>query len=446
MKQNPFRVKVGVFAAAALLSGIFFVFALNALAFNGPSVAPASGYGAIGSDASNNLSVGTSTTISGTRFLVVGSTSDQNSYAMRALQLNATPILLLRDDGSLSIATGTVSAGNTVIGGALTTGGALTIGGNITATGTIAASGNISTSGNFVGTLAANNISAAVFGTGNYAFQGGSLGVGTTTAAGLPQVLSVYGSGYFSTALGIGTTAVTGYALNVNGTTSAAAYCISGANCISAWPSAASGTVSSIIAGAGLSGGTITSSGTISLNVATSDTWSALQTFNNGLTVGGGVFTVTNTSTFNGKVTFNAKVTVGTIDPVYAIGGKNYATYVPAMTGEKEETAGLLTLVCANGASVCSTTIDFGRAVQGSDVWLFGKATNLPEDLSQLVVVLTPSFDGRAWYKKDLAAGTLTIYGDQAGEVSYRFTAPRFDAGEWLNTASTDEAPNFTIK
>jgi hypothetical protein len=50
------------------------------------------------------------------------------------------------------------------------------------------------------------------------------------------------------------------------------------------------------------------------------------------------------------------------------------------------------------------------------------------------------------WYKKNAATGTLTIYGDQAGEVSYRFTAPRFDANKWSNTAPAGEAASFTVK
>jgi hypothetical protein len=43
-----------------------------------------------------------------------------------------------------------------------------------------------------------------------------------------------------------------------------------------------SGTVTSVVAGTGLSGGTITSTGTISLNLANANTWSALQLFSAG--------------------------------------------------------------------------------------------------------------------------------------------------------------------
>ena len=74
-------------------------------------------------------------------------------------------------------------------------------------------SGNIYTSGAFIGALSgglsAANISSDVFGrlqgNGNFAFPA-SLGVATTTQNGLPQALSVYGGGYFSGNVGIGTT------------------------------------------------------------------------------------------------------------------------------------------------------------------------------------------------------------------------------------------------
>ena len=157
-----------------------------------------------------------------------------------------------------------------------------------------------------------------------------------------------------------------------------------------------------------------------------------------GSAVGSGNFT------FPANLTVANKITFGTADPVYSINGTNYATYMSGMTGVKEETMGMVTLACAN-AGTCSSVIDFNNLVQGSDIWLFSKATNLPKHLSDVVVIISPSFDGRVWYKKDLATGTLTIYGDQAGEVSYRLGAPRFDAAQWPNLAPAGEKPNFTI-
>ena len=49
------------------------------------------------------------------------------------------------------------------------------------------------------------------------------------------------------------------------------------------------------------------------------------------------------------------------------------------------------------------------------------------------MIILTPGFNGKVWYEKNPEKDTLTIYGTQAGEVSYRMTANRFDWKEWSN-------------
>jgi len=50
-------------------------------------------------------------------------------------------------------------------------------------------------------------------------------------------------------------------------------------------------------------------------------------------------------------------------------------------------------------------------------------------------VILTPGFNGDVWYEKDPKAKTLTIHGSQAGEVSYRMTANRYDWRNWKTIA-----------
>ncbi len=175
MKKNLFKTKFSIFATAAgaIVVGALFILTFRVFAFTGPTQNPSGGSGSIGSDASNNVSVGTSTTISGTKFLVVGSTSDATTNALQVLENNQTPIFILRDDGTISIATGTISAGNTTIGNNLT------VGGNFTVTGTFSASSLGSS------TISAGNVSSGAFGSGtgggNYEFSGG-LSVGTTTA------------------------------------------------------------------------------------------------------------------------------------------------------------------------------------------------------------------------------------------------------------------------
>jgi hypothetical protein len=199
MKQSPSLKKIDILAIAfgALFIGIFFSSALNVFAalsgFIGPTQNPPNGHGAISSDANNNVSIGTSAPFPANKFLVVGSTVGSGSYATEILENDQTPLLLLRDDGAVSIETSTVSAGNT------------TIGGNLTVGGTISASGLGGSS------ITAGNVTAGVFGSnglgGSYAFPlAGSLGINTSTANSLPQSLSVYGGGYFSGSVGIGTT------------------------------------------------------------------------------------------------------------------------------------------------------------------------------------------------------------------------------------------------
>ncbi len=145
-----------------------------------------------------------------------------------------------------------------------------------------------------------------------------------------------------------------------------------------------------------------------------------------------GTANVASDLTVAGNLSVSNKITATTFDPVYTIGGTNYATYLPGMTGVKEETAGTLDLQ-RNSDGSYSSTINFASEPTGGDVWLFAKATDMPGAMSQLVVSLTPSFSGNVWYEKNAALGTLTIHGSAAGEVSYNLTAPRFDASQWTN-------------
>jgi len=136
------------------------------------------------------------------------------------------------------------------------------------------------------------------------------------------------------------------------------------------------------------------------------------------------------------------KINVGTVDPIYTIGGERYATYLPAMTGQKEETTGNLQISCrperSEGQPLCSKEIDFSNLSEGSDLWLFAKVTNLVNNFNALTVLLTPGFDGRVWYEK-LSGNKLIIHGSTDGEVSYRLTAPRFDFAKWGNRTSDQE-------
>jgi hypothetical protein len=143
------------------------------------------------------------------------------------------------------------------------------------------------------------------------------------------------------------------------------------------------------------------------------------------------------------------KINVGTIDPPYTINGKPYATYLPSMTGVKEETAG--TLHCVNIESgECKYVIDFRNAEEGSDIWLFSKTTNLKNNFNAMSVLLTPGFEGTVWYEKNSNDMQLIVHASPNAansasergasendfEISYRLTAPRFDAASWPNETS----------
>jgi hypothetical protein len=138
------------------------------------------------------------------------------------------------------------------------------------------------------------------------------------------------------------------------------------------------------------------------------------------------------------------KITVGTVDPVYTINGNKFSTYGAEMTGVKGETTGAVDFSGVNftAGKTYSYTLALSGAEQGSDLWLFKETTQIVKNnMNGLVVMLTPSFDGEAWYVKDATKGTITVFAKPSLstpslEVSYRLTAPRFDASHWSNIGS----------
>jgi hypothetical protein len=90
-------------------------------------------------------------------------------------------------------------------------------------------------------------------------------------------------------------------------------------------PPGSGGGVSSITAGAGLTGGTITTTGTIALNLAATNTWTNKQSFNAGFNVGTGGPDITAASTnlvLNTAVAVSASTGVGpTTDDTFLCGG-----------------------------------------------------------------------------------------------------------------------------
>jgi len=130
------------------------------------------------------------------------------------------------------------------------------------------------------------------------------------------------------------------------------------------------------------------------------------------------------------------KLNVGTLDPPYTINGEKYATFVPSMIGQKEEVAGTLATTEYVPGTGYRSVIKFAETEKASDLWLFMKVTNLPEHINDMVVLLTPSGNAKAWYEIDKNSLTLSIFTSRPTTVSYRLTAPRFDAEKWTNIRS----------
>lgn len=137
--------------------------------------------------------------------------------------------------------------------------------------------------------------------------------------------------------------------------------------------------------------------------------------------------------------TCDGKINAGTIDPPYTINGKKYATYIASMTGVKEETVGTVrTSERVDGVGY-RKVIDFNRQPDGSDLWIFNKTSRLRENIKDMVVLLTAADNTRTWFNIDKSNLTLTIYSSKPTNVSYRLTAPRFDAHKWKSIREDDD-------
>src|SRR3989338_8817549 len=132
------------------------------------------------------------------------------------------------------------------------------------------------------------------------------------------------------------------------------------------------------------------------------------------------------------------KIDVGTVDPPFTINGEKYATYLPSMTGVKEETTGFVNTNELVPGIGYRKIIDFNNTEKGSDLWLFSKVSDLAKNLDEMVVLLTPTDNTRTWYKIDKNLNQLIIYSARPANIAYRLTAPRFDSENFQNTRDSD--------
>ncbi|HET7098638.1 MAG TPA: hypothetical protein VFI61_00150, partial [Patescibacteria group bacterium] len=127
------------------------------------------------------------------------------------------------------------------------------------------------------------------------------------------------------------------------------------------------------------------------------------------------------------------KIDVGTVDPPYTINGKKFATFLSGIVGVKEEVVGQATTNEYVPGVGYRYLIDFNSLPEGSDLWLFGKTTDIKTNINKLVALLTPGDPTRVWYEVDKVNKRLAIYSARPTTISYRLTGPRFDHQNWGN-------------
>ncbi len=420
---------VSLVSVAIVIVAVVSLAGFYAGAFVGPVEPGGSGGGAIGVDSADNISVGSSTTRANTKMLIISSSTGSSAWAFGIYQPDGImPIFLVRDDKKVSIGASIGSA-------------TLTVAGDISATGNI--------SGTYTGVVSSANVQAGSFGAsaggGSYSFPA-NLAISTSSPS---YNLDVWGTGRFVNNLAVGTPVNNGDAVPKTYVDNLA-YWVEGAGgylyVASTTRSLAIGTSTAPsyrldVSGSGRFTGSLIASGGINLN--------------------------------NQNITGVNKLTVTTIDPIYLIDGRKYATYVSDTIGLKMEVYGKARLVCNDqflipssktnpnsqnhnnpkdglvirnskleiGATdACGYVINFNEVATGSNLWLFWQTIKEGRDMQDIVVSLTPEgAPARVWYQLLPNNKQLVFYSDREAIISYHLTAPRHDSDSWTNTSESNE-------
>ena len=404
------RVLLASLVAVALIVIVTAVFAsYYTSAFVGPGLPGGSGSGAIGSDSSQNISIGSSTTRDNTKTLIISSGTGGSAWPLGIYQPDGTtPIFLVRDDKKVAIGTSIGSA-------------TLTVSGDISATGNI--------SGTYAGPVSSANVQAGSFGAnvggGDYSFPA-NLAISTSSAS---YKLDVWGAGRFvnnlavGTPIGIGDATPKSYVDNL-------VYWVEGQG---GYLYVAS-TTRSLAIGA-------STAPSYKLDVSGSGR------FTGGLVASGGI------NLNNANITGVNKLTVTTIDPVYLIGAQKFSTYVSDTIGLKVEVYGKAKLfrndkiqtisdsLLDNGKDQISLyVIDFDTVPVGSDLWLFWQTIKEGKDMRDIVVSLAPEgAPAHTWYELRSDSGQIIFFADRPITLSYHLVAPRHDADSWPNKSDSSE-------
>jgi len=160
------------------------------------------------------------------------------------------------------------------------------------------------------------------------------------------------------------------------------------------------------------------------------------------------------TNTLAGDLTIGGgtgKINVGTIDPIFEIDGKKYATYMAETSnGVRVDFFGKtkLSKVSNNQSSFnYAFSIDFDNLLKGSNLWIFSKIIDFGKNMENLNVVLTPEGEyADLYYRLNFQENQLIIYGNKQINVSYRLSVPRFDHEEWSNTVDDKSLKGIKIE
>jgi hypothetical protein len=140
----------------------------------------------------------------------------------------------------------------------------------------------------------------------------------------------------------------------------------------------------------------------------------------------------------DGNAIIAGKLDVSTIDPLYEIKGKKYATYVSSIAGGVNEEyvgKGNLSLISNFQFPISNKNenkyeyiIDFSKEKEGTDLWVWYKAIDFSKD--NVNVFITPyGMSANIYY---LIEGEKIIFrGDKSAEFSYRLIGKRFDWKDW---------------
>ncbi len=401
------------FASAAVVVLAIGVFAdiFHASAIIGPSGAGGVGSGAISTDASGDIAIGTSTTQSNTKFFILGSTTDSSAYGLQIWNSNSTSTFYVRNDGMVSIP-GTVTIGTL----------SATVNASNISSGQFGAGNFIFPAGLSIATttLVSNSYFYIASSTNIFvALKNGNIGIGIDAPA---YDLDVVGNGHFSGYLLLSTTTLPSSALFHIATSTSIFTVLSNGNV---------GVQNSAPAYDLDVNGTGHFAGQLTMASAQQITWASTNTSNN-------------INMQNGTISGVSKLTVATIDPMYEINGQKYATYSSSIAGGvNEEFVGHGQLQKTGDEAKATFVLDFGSVPIGSDLWVWKNAVDFSSDN---VEVLATPISNPVSIAYNIEGNKIVFTGTGESEFSYRLIGKRLDWKNWPTYAKNqNEVPSIVI-